>query len=89
MPVSIANKDDIPALVQLLNYAYRGLWGTLIVIASLYLVSAVTEKREPATLEGLTINWHSPMEPFHGIRDWRLQLAVLTLVTIGLYAWLW
>jgi SSS family solute:Na+ symporter len=72
-----------------LNYSYRGLWGTLAVIATLYLVSAFTEKRAPATLEGLTINWHSPMETFRGIRDWRLQLAVLTLVTIGLYAWMW
>ena len=72
-----------------LNYTYRGLWGTLIVIATLYLVSAFTEKRPSATLEGLTINWHSPMEPFRGLRDWRLHLALLTLVTIGLYAWLW
>jgi len=72
-----------------LNYAYRGLWGTLIVIATLYAVSAFTERRAPATLEGLTINWHSPIEPFNGLRDWRFHLGVLTLVTIALYAWLW
>jgi SSS family solute:Na+ symporter len=72
-----------------LNYTYRGLWGTLFVIATLYVVSAWTEKRAPETLRGLTINWDEPMEPFRGLKDWRLQLAALTLMTIGLYAWLW
>jgi SSS family solute:Na+ symporter len=72
-----------------LNYSYRGLWGTLVIIATLYGVSAWTERRDPETLRGLTIDWSGKPEPFRGLRDWRLQLSALGLATVGLYAWLW
>lgn len=72
-----------------LNYTYRGLWGTLLATAVLYLVSFCTKAPSPAHVQGLTVDWNGPRESFRGIFDWRVQLAVLGLVTIGLYAWLW
>ena len=72
-----------------LNYAFRGLWGTLIIIATLFLVSAFTEKTAPEKLEKTTIQWGKKVDSFAGLSDWRLQLAILSVVTIGLYAWLW
>ena len=72
-----------------LNYSYRGLWGTIIVIAVLFGVSAFTEKTPADKLEKTTINWKDRPEPFAGITDWRLHLAGLSILTIALYAWLW
>jgi SSS family solute:Na+ symporter len=72
-----------------LNYAFRGLWGTLIIIATLFIVSTVTEKTAPDKLEKTTIRWGAKAEPFTGLSDWRLHLAVLSGVTVALYAWLW
>lgn len=71
------------------NYTYRGLWGTLIIIAVLFIVSAFTQKTPPEKLAKTTFNWKEKPEPFTGITDWRLHLAVLSLLTIFLYAWLW
>ena len=34
------------------------------------------------------IAWDGPWEPFRGLADWRLQLAVLLVVTAGAYWWL-
>jgi solute:Na+ symporter, SSS family len=72
-----------------LNYTYRGLWGTIAIIIVLFMVSAFTEKADPARLERLTIKWGSAPEPFRGLRDWRLHLALLSVATVALYRWLW
>lgn len=72
-----------------LNYTYRGLWGTIAVVIVLFVVSAFTERTDPARLEKTTVKWGGSLEPFRGFSDWRLHLAVLSLVTIGIYRWLW
>ena len=72
-----------------LNYTYRGLWGTLCIIATLFLVSAFTTKTAPAKLEATTIKWGGRIEPFEGLSDWRLHLGLLGFVTVMLYVWLW
>ncbi len=72
-----------------LNYTYRGLWGSIIIIAVLFGVSAFTEKTPPHKLETTTVQWTAHVKPFEGITDWRLHLAILSMITVGLYAWLW
>jgi SSS family solute:Na+ symporter len=72
-----------------LNYTYRGLWGTIAVIIVLFVVSAFTERTDPARLEKITIKWGGSVEPFRGISDWRLHLAVLGIATVVVYRWLW
>ena len=72
-----------------LNYAFRGFWGVILTTIILFLVSTFTEKAPTARLEKLTIGWREPIEPFRGITDWRLHLALLSTATIGVYAWLW
>jgi solute:Na+ symporter, SSS family len=71
------------------NYTYRGAWGTLILVAVLFLVSAFTQKTDPEKLARTTVDWNRCMEPFAGITDWRLQLAILSGITIAIYYWLW
>jgi SSS family solute:Na+ symporter len=71
------------------NYTYRGLWGTVAITGILFAVSAFTKKTEPAKLEKTTIDWGGPMEPFEGLSDWRLQLALLSAVTVTTYWWIW
>ena len=72
-----------------LNYTYRGLWGTIACIITLFAVSSFTRKTDPAKLERLTIDWKGQAERFRGIFDWRLQLAVLSAITVALYWLLW
>jgi SSS family solute:Na+ symporter len=72
-----------------LSYTYRGLWGSIAGVITLFAVSAVTKKTDPAKLERLTINWKGQAERFDGIFDWRLQLAVLTAITVAVYWFLW
>lgn len=72
-----------------LNYTYRGLWGTLAIIAVLFGVSAVTPATDPEKLKTTTVDWGRAPEAFRGLADWRLQLAVLSLITIAAYAFLW
>jgi solute:Na+ symporter, SSS family len=72
-----------------LNYAYRGLWGTLITIAVLFLVSHVTRAPDAAKVKSLTVDWKSGATPFEGWRDWRLHWSVLAVATVAIYAWLW
>ena len=72
-----------------LNYTYRGLWGTIVVVIVLFAVSAFTRKTSPEKLENTTIDWKTKLESFSGLSDWRLHLAALTLATISIYAWLW
>ena len=71
------------------NYTYRGAWGTLIITLVLFLVSAVTTKTDPDKLAKTTVDWGEPPQPFRGLADWRLHLAVLLSITVLLYAWLW
>jgi SSS family solute:Na+ symporter len=72
-----------------LNYTWRGVWGTLIIIAVLFAVSAFTRKSGGEKLATTTIDWKAKWAPFEGWKDWRLQLAVLSLITIGIYWWMW
>ncbi len=72
-----------------LNYTYRGLWGTIACIVTLFVVSSFTKKTDSATLEKLTVNWRGEKEHFHGIFDWRLQLAALSAITVVLYMLMW
>jgi solute:Na+ symporter, SSS family len=71
------------------NYTYRGLWGTLIIIAVLFIVSACTQKTSPEKLAKTTYQWSEKPSPFKGWKDWRLHLALLSVVTVVLYSWLW
>ncbi len=72
-----------------LNYTYRGLWGTLIIVAVLFAVSAVTRKSEPEKLQRTTMVWGGKREPFEGWTDWRLHWALLAIVTVLAYRALW
>jgi SSS family solute:Na+ symporter len=72
-----------------LNYTYRGLWGTIVTTAVLFIVSYLTRRPEPANVKGLTVDWQMRSAAFEGLSDWRLHLALLTLATIAIYAWLW
>lgn len=71
------------------NYTYRGGWGTVIITIILFAVSAFTTKTDPARLQKTTVNWRNKIESFHGYSDWRLQLAVLSILTLIAYWWLW
>jgi SSS family solute:Na+ symporter len=71
------------------NYTYRGMWGTLVITIILFAVSAFTRKTEPAKLELTTLQWGRKLEAFQGLTDWRLHLAVLGLITVLAYWWLW
>jgi solute:Na+ symporter, SSS family len=72
-----------------LNYTYRGLWGTIAVITTLFGVSSMTEPPQPEQLATTTINWGEKWESFQGLTDWRLHLAVMAVVTVLCYWWLW
>ncbi len=72
-----------------LNYTYRGLWGTLVIIAVLFGVSAVTPGTDPEKLKKTTVDWGRAPEAFRGLADWRFQFAVLSVITVAAYAFLW
>ena len=72
-----------------LNYTYRGLWGTLLIVATLFGVSYLTPPPRPEQLATTTVNWGEKWEPFQGLTDWRLHLAVLSVVTVLCYWLLW
>ncbi len=72
-----------------LNYTYRGLWATMIITFILFAVSAFSKKTDPAKLEHTTVNWGGKIEPFAGFSDWRLYLAVIGIITVLAYWWLW
>jgi len=72
-----------------LNYTYRGLWGTIICVLVLFIVSSFTKKTDPAKLEKLTVSWRGRPEAFRGIFDWRLQLGILSGITVLLYRLVW
>ncbi len=72
-----------------LNYTYRGLWGTMACIITMFIVSSFTKKTDPAKLEKLTVDWKGQKDRFRGVFDWRLQLAALSAITVLLYWLLW
>ena len=72
-----------------LNYAYRGLWGTFATTTVLFAVSLLTTPPNPVKVQGLTVDWKASVEPFAGFSDWRLHWAILALITVAIYAWLW
>jgi solute:Na+ symporter, SSS family len=71
------------------NYTWRGLWGTLLVTAVLFGVSAFTRKSSSEKLARTTMKWKGRGEPFEGWGDWRLHLGILGLITILLYWFMW
>jgi SSS family solute:Na+ symporter len=71
-----------------LNFGYRGLWATIFITIILFTVSAFTEKTADEKLEKTTIDYTKQFERFSGISDWRLHLALLSILTIILYIWL-
>ena len=71
------------------NYTYRGFWGTLIITAVLFAVSAFTTKTEKEKLAKTTIDWGGKAEAFRGLQDWRLYMAILSVLTVLAYKWLW
>ena len=71
-----------------LNFGYRGLWAEIFITGVLFAVSAFTEKTAPEKLVRTTINYTSKISKFEGISDWRLHLAILSLITLFLYIWL-
>jgi SSS family solute:Na+ symporter len=72
-----------------LNFGYRGLWAEILITIILFAVSAFTPKTDPLKLEKTTINYSLKIAPFEGLSDWRLHLAVLTLITLSIYIWLY
>src|ERR1017187_951465 len=72
-----------------LNYTYRGLWGTIACIITMFAVSSFTKKTDPEKLEKLTVDWKGQKERFRGVFDWRSQLTVLSAITVLLYWLLW
>ncbi len=71
------------------NYTYRGAWGTFAITLILFAVSAFTRKTDPAKLSRTTVDWGATSEPFQGLSDWRLHLAVLSVLTVAAYWWMW
>ena len=50
-----------------LNYTYRGLLGTIIIVITMFVVSSFTKKTDPAKIEQLTVSWKGKSERFAGI----------------------
>ena len=71
-----------------LNFGYRGLWAEILITIVLFAVSAFTEKTAPEKLATTTINYKGSIAKFAGIKDWRLHLAVLFVLTLLIYFWL-
>jgi len=95
MRISLSGLDWVVGIIILvgslflgLYFAYRGLWGTLILITVLFSISAFTRKTETIKLEKTTINWSKKFEQIKGLSDWRFQWLVLTIATILIYIWL-
>ena len=49
----------------------------------------MTQPDPPEKLDKTTVDWSRKREAFAGFSDWRLHFAILTLLTIAIYAWLW
>ena len=73
----------------LLNYTYRGLWGTIACVVILFAVSSFTKKTDSQKLELLMVGWKGKRERYRGVFDWRFQLVVLSIITVLLYWLVW
>ena len=71
------------------NYTFRGLWEVILTTVVLFVASYLTHAPRAEKVQGLTVDWSAPAEPFRGLSDWRLQLGLLLTATVCLYAWLW
>lgn len=71
-----------------LNFGYRGLWAEILITIILFAVSAITTKTAPEKLQRTTIDYSGKVAKFEGLKDWRLHLGILSLITIFLYVWL-
>jgi SSS family solute:Na+ symporter len=71
-----------------LNFGYRGLWAEVFITAVLFIVSAFTEKTDPLKLEKTTVDYSKGIAAFEGLKDWRLHLLILTVITILILIWL-
>jgi solute:Na+ symporter, SSS family len=71
------------------NYTFRGLWEVIITTVVLFVASYAASPPPLDKVQGLTVDWSAPAEPFRGLSDWRLQLGLLLTATACLYAWLW
>jgi len=71
-----------------LNFGYRGLWAEIIITVVLFAVSAFTPKTAPEKLAATTLNLKGGIARFEGMKDWRLHLAALFVLTLGIYFWL-
>jgi len=85
-----AGKEIFPFLHHklTLNFGYRGLWAEIIITIILFSVSAFTEKTSPEKLEKTTINYSARIARFEGITDWRLHLAIFSVITLLVIIWL-
>jgi len=72
-----------------LNFGYRGLWGTILIIGVLFGVSGFTSKTSHDKLEKTTIDWNQKLQPIRKLNDWRLIWILLALMTLVIYFWLW
>jgi SSS family solute:Na+ symporter len=72
-----------------LNFGYRGLWGTIVIIAVLFGVSHFTPKTDPVKLEKTTIDWKKKIKPITDFYDWRLMWFLLAGITLAIYYILW
>jgi SSS family solute:Na+ symporter len=70
------------------NFGYRGLWAEILITAVLFIVSFFTRKTDPDRLDRTTISFRGKAALFEGLSDWRLQLGILSAVTILIYIWL-
>ena len=68
-----------------LNFAYRGLWGSVCVSVVLFFVSWLTPKPRTENLERLTVDWRHAPERFCGWADWRLQWAILSMAAVAIF----
>ena len=68
-----------------LNFAYRGLWGSVCVSVVLFFVSWLTPKPRTENLERLTVDWRHVPERFCGWADWRLQWAILSMAAVAIF----
>jgi SSS family solute:Na+ symporter len=86
----VSGKEVFPFLHHklTLNFGYRGLWAEILITGVLFAVSAFTKKTESSRLEKTTIDYSKRLATFKGLKDWRLHLLILTLITILILVWL-
>ncbi|MBG0860567.1 MAG: sodium/solute symporter [Bacteroidales bacterium] len=71
-----------------LNFGYRGLWAEILITVVLFTVSVFTQKTDPEKLEKTTVDFSRGIAAYEGLRDWRLHLLILTVITVLILIWL-